>query len=121
MHSCSKSTKQAHRALVCLQALTLDTVGPISEALEMINTEVDEVEVDLSAALEAAMTFLGNTSTQTTNLRRQRIVKDINKDLVPHTMEQETHFMAQAPMLFGPEFMKNATEYWDQVKALRRM
>ena len=36
-------------------------------------------------------------------------------------MEQETNFTVQAPMLFGPEFMKNATDYWDQVKALRRM
>ena len=75
----------------------------------MINIEEDEVKVDLDklgAALEVAMTFLGNVYTQTTNLRRQRIMEDINKDLVPYTMEQETHFTAQAPMLFGPEFMK---------------
>ena len=90
----------------------------------MINTKADEVEVDLDklgAAVEAAITFLGNASTQTANLRRQRIMEDINKDLVPYTMEQETHFTAQVPMLFGLEFMKNATEHWDQVKALRRM
>ena len=123
--SCSKSTKQSDRALARIQALTLDAVGPLSEALEMINCEEeDEVEVDLEklgATLEAAMTFIGNASTQMANLRRQRIMEDINKDLVPFTMEQETHFTAQAPMLFGPEFMKNATEHWDQVKALRRM
>ena len=28
-------------------------------------------------------------------------MEDINKDLVPYTMEQEEHFIAQAPMLFG--------------------
>lgn len=33
---CSKSTKQTDRALACLQVLTLDTVGPIYEALNMI-------------------------------------------------------------------------------------
>ena len=31
------------------------------------------------------------------------------------------HFTAHVPMLFRPEFMKNVTELWDQVKALRRM
>ena len=90
----------------------------------MINGEEEEVELDLDklgAALEAAMTYLGNTPTQAANLRRQKIMEDINKDLVPFTMEQEAHFTAQAPMLFGPEFMKNATEHWDQVKALWRM
>ena len=95
--SCSKSTKWADRALACLQALTLDAVGPISEAPKMIKTKVDKVKVDLDklgAILEAAMTFLGNTSTQTANLRRQRIMQDINKDLVPYTMEQEAHFTA---------------------------
>ena len=38
-------------------------------------------------------------------------MEDINKDLVPFTMEQEAHFTAQVPMLFTPEFMKNVTEH----------
>ena len=116
------------QALARIQALTLDAVGPLSEALEMINCEEEEdkVEVDLDleklgATLEATMTLIGNTSTQIANIRRQRIMEDVNKDLVPFTMEQEAHFTVQAPMLFGPEFMKNVTEYWDQVKAFRRM
>ena len=103
--SCSKSTKQADRALARLQALTLDAVGPLAEALEMVNSDEEEVEIDLDklgAALEGAMTFIGNASTQVANLRRQRIMEDINKDLVPFTMEQGAHFTAQAPMLFGP-------------------
>ena len=33
----------------------------------------------------------------------------INKDLVPYTTDQEEHFTAQAPMLFGNDFMKNVT------------
>ena len=36
-------------------------------------------------------------------------------------MEQEAHFTAQAPMLIWPEFIRNATEQWDQVKVLRRI
>lgn len=64
----------------------------------MINCEEeDEVEVDLEklgATLEADMTFIGNTSIQMANLRRQRIMEDINKDLVPFTMEQETFHCA---------------------------
>ena len=126
--SCSKSTKQADRSLAHIQALMLDVAGPISEALEQLNvtTEDDseEIELDLEklgATLEVAPTFLGNTSTQTSNLRRLKLMEDINKDLVPYTMDQEEHFIAQAPMLFGNQFMKNATEHWEQVKALRKV
>ena len=124
--SCSKTTKQVDKPLAHLQTLTLDAVGPITEALEMVNRvkEEEQVELDLEklgSTLEAAMTFLGNASTQISNLRQQKLMEDINKDLVPYTMEQKEHFAAQAPMLFGPEFMKNATKHWEQVKALRKM
>ena len=61
------------------------------------------------------MTFIGNAITQTANLRRLRIMEDINKDLVSFMIQQEVHFTAQAPML------KNVTQHWDQGKALRRL
>ena len=60
----------------------------------MINCEEDEVEVNLDktgASLEATMTFIGNASIQTANLRRQKIVEDINKNLVPFTMDISLH------------------------------
>ena len=79
--------------------------------------EEEQVELDLEklgSALEAAMNFLGNASAQTSNLQRQKLMEDINKDLVSYTMEQEEHFMAKASMLFSPEFTKNATEHWEQ-------
>ena len=126
--SCSKSTKQADRSLACVQVLMIDAAGLISEALEQLNwaTEGDseEIELDLEklgSTLEAALTFLGNRSTQTLNLRRLKLMEDINKDLVPYTMNQEEHFTAHAPILLGNEFMKNATEHWEQVKALQKM
>ena len=125
--SCSKSTKQADKSLARIQALTLDTAGPLSEALEMVHAvdgDSDQVELDLEklvAALETSLAFIGNASCQTSNFRRQKIMEDINKDLTSYTAEQEEHFTAQAPMLFGQHFMKNATEHWDQVKALRKM
>ena len=86
---CSKSTKQADRALVCLQALTMDAMGLLWETVEMINGKEDTVELDLDklgAALKAAMIFFGNASTQAANLRRQKIMEGINKDLVPFTV-----------------------------------
>ena len=126
--SYSKSTKQTDKSLAHLQALMLDAVGPISKALEQLNiasdNESEEIELDLEklgSALETALTFLGNASTQPSNLRRVKLMEDINKELVTYTTEQEEHFTAQAPMLFGNEFMKNATEHWEQVKALRKM
>ena len=85
--------------------------GPISDALKLlnaVNNESGEVKLDLhkklGSTLEAAPTFLGNTSTQTSNLRWLKLLEDINKDSVT----------SQALMLFGHEaneFMSNATEY----------
>ena len=75
-----------------IQALVLDAAGPISEALEQLNTttEDDSEEIELAleklgVALEAALTFLGNALTQTSNLRHLKLMEDINKDLVPYT------------------------------------
>ena len=66
----------------------LDAVGLISDALEQLNiasdSESDEIELDLEKlgyALDAALTFLGNASTQTSNLRRVKLMEDINKEL----------------------------------------
>ena len=62
--SCLKSNKQADRSLACVQALMLDAAGPISEALEQLNTttesDSEETELDLEklgSILEAALTF----------------------------------------------------------------
>lgn len=41
----------------------------------------------LGSTLEAAMTFLGNASTKTSNFWWQRLMEDINKDLVSYTTE----------------------------------
>ena len=110
--SCSKSTKQADKSLARIQALTLDAAGLLSEALEMVDAvdrDSNQVELDLDklvAAQETLLAFIGNASCQTSNLRRQKIMEDINKDLISYTAEQEEHFTAQAPMLFGQHFMK---------------
>ena len=99
------------RFSACVQAQMLDAIGPISEALKLLNAvdnESEVVELDLNkklgSALEAALTFLGSTPTQTFNLRCFKLLEDINKDLVT----------SLAPMLFGHElneFIKNATEH----------
>ena len=115
------------RSLARVPALMVDTVGPISEALKQLSTVTEgdsEEKLDLEkfgCALEAALTFLGNASTQTFNLRHIKLMEDINKDLVLYTMDQEEHFTAQTPMLFRNKFMKNATEHWEQVKALQKI
>ena len=89
----------------------LDGIGPTSEALKLLNAVDNESEVvkldlnkKLGSALEAALTFLGSTLTQTFNLRCLKLLEDINKDLVT----------SLAPMLFGHELnelIKNATEH----------
>ena len=83
----------------------LDAVGPISEVLEQLNSATDskskDVKLDfkkLSCTLEAALTFLGNASTQTSNLQCFKLMEDINKDLlVAYTTEQEEHHSPGVP------------------------
>ena len=88
--SCSKSTQQADRSLARVQALMLDAAGPISEALKQLNTttedDSEEVELDLEklgSTLEAALTFLSNASTQTSNLRRLKLMRTSTKTWSP--------------------------------------
>ena len=84
----------------------------------MINSKKEGVELSLDklgAALEGAMTFMGNASTQVANLRRQRIMEGILIRTLSPWGEAGRSMTAQVPMLFRPEFMKNATQHWDQV------
>ena len=118
---CLKSTKTNDKVLACLQALTLDTVGPLTHLLEKLNLEESEIDADeVGYAVESAIKQIGNASSQMSILRRQKILEEYNKDLLSFAQDREEEFTKAAPQLFGAQFPKEAADHLDQVEALRR-
>ena len=122
---CSKSTKAADKAIGRIQALTLDAVGPLAEALDLINTTTDAEQPDLdlekvATCIEAAVTFLGNAACNMSTLRCTKILEEYNKDLLSFAEDRDEEFLKAAPMLFGSSFPKDAQEHLQQVETLRK-
>ena len=105
---CSKSTKSADQQLSRIQALFLDAVGPLSGLLDSINKGTEVALDDVEGAVKAALTFIGNASSQCTSLRRVGILEEYNKDLVSFSQESDDLFASATSTLFGPSFAEKA-------------
>ena len=87
---CSKSTKANDKTLARLQALTLDTVGPLSDLLEKLNSDAVEIDADeVGYAVESAITLIGNASSQISVLRGEKILEEYSKDLLSFAQDRE--------------------------------
>ena len=75
---CSKSTKSAALQLSRIQALFLDVVGLLSGLIDNINKGTEVAVDDRKGAVKAALTFLGNASSQCAALRRVGILVEYN-------------------------------------------
>jgi len=117
---CSKSAKSADQQLSWIQALFLDAVGPLSGLLENINKGTEVTLDDMEGAVKAALTFIGNVSSQRTSLRRVSILEEYNKDLVSFSQESEDLFSSATSTLFGPSFAEKAADNLKQLQTLRR-
>ena len=118
---CSKSTKANDKTLACLQALTLDAVGPLTDLLEKLNSDAVEIDADkVGCAVEPAITLIGNASSQISIFRREKILEEYNMDLLSFAQDREGEFIKAALMLFGAQFPKDAADHLEQVAALRR-
>ena len=117
---CSKSTKSADHQLSRIQALFLDAAEPLSGLLDSINQGTEVTLDDVESAVKAALTFLGNASSQCTTLRRVNILEEYNKDLISFSQESEDLFDSTKGTLFGPSFAEKAAEHLKQIQTLRR-
>ena len=121
---CSKSTKSNDQALARIQALNSDSLGPLTELLELLNKSVEEDVLDLQErvgyTVESAITLLGNAFAQMSVLRRQKVLEEYNKELLTFAQGREAEFLKAAPELFGPKFPRDATEHLDQLAALQK-
>ena len=117
---CSKSTKSADLQLSRIQALFLDAVGPLSGLIDGINKGTEVTVDDVEGAVKAALTFLGNASSQCTSLRRVGILEEYNKDLISFCQESQDLFASTSGMLFGSSFAEKASEHLKQIQTLRQ-
>ena len=62
--------------------------------------------------------IIGNANAHMSYLRRERVVNDLNKSLLP-IVGDDLNFKEAAPLLFGTEFAKKGKELVDQVRAMR--
>ena len=114
----TKEIKDADSNVAKLQTLTLDAVAPLVHILEEAQRGSLTVKTAVDAA-GAALALLGNASAHMTGERRKRVLRDLNKDLLP-LAEDEEAFKGAAPLLFGESFERRMKDHLESLKCLRR-
>jgi hypothetical protein len=68
-------------------------------------------------AVRSGIQLVGNANAHLSHPRRERVVSDFNKSLLP-IVGDDSNFKDAAPLLFGTEFAKKGKEMVDQVKVM---
>ena len=74
---------------------------------------------DVEQAVRAALSFLGNASSQCTSQRRLGVLSEYNRDLVSFATESDELFSSATTTLFGPSFPEKAAAHINQMQTLR--
>ena len=114
----STSVKATDKQLAKVQTLLLDSLAPLTSVVEAHYNGDPFDEKEVLQAVKAAVQLVGNANAHMSHLRRERVVTDLNKALLPIVGDDEA-FAEAAPLLFGTEFAKKGKEMIDQVKAMR--
>ena len=114
----SAATKATDKQLVKVQTLLLDSLAPLTSILETHNNGESLDLRGVIRAVRSGITLIGNANCHLLHLRRERIVSDMNKALLP-IVGDDDNFKEAAPLLFGTEFAKKSKEMVEQVKARR--
>ena len=118
---CSSATKSMDRTLSSLQGHMLEAIRPLSQLPEAINDEDPQISMDqIGEAVETALTLLANASLNISEVWRTKVLKEYNKELLPFATAKERDWASGAPRLFGPNFLKEATDYLQQLQLLRK-
>ena len=102
-----KETKALDKELAKVQALVHDPIAPLAKFLKNFHSITPETAYEV---LKDTIVLLGNASGHISQLRRRKVLKAINPELVD--LAGENHFSSSAPNLFGPGFevMKERAE-----------
>ena len=96
----------------------LDSLVPLTSVLESHNKGNVLHQKEMIQAVKDAMELLGNANANLSHLRRDRVIINLNKSLLP-IIGADSNFANAAPLLFGTEFAKKEKEMVEQVKAMR--
>ena len=108
-----KETKALDKELAKVQALVHDPIAPLAKFLKNFHSITPEMAYEV---LKDTIVLLGNASGHISQLRRRKVLKAINPELVD--LAGENHFSSSAPNLFGPGFEKVMKERAESVKLL---
>lgn len=111
--------KQVDNDLQKLQALMLDVAAPLLELKGFTEQESKILHRPPEEAIDDALKLLGNAFSQTSKVRRKRVLKACNPD-IQDLAEEESLFKEAGPDLFGPEFEKKMKERAESVKILSK-
>ena len=109
----SMATRNADKELARLQSLVLDSLAPLTHLLEAEQRGGPPMWEEAKKAVVAATECVGNASAKMTHLRREKVITDLNKALLP-VAKEATNFQTALPSLFGTEFAKKAKDHIDQ-------
>ena len=112
----SSATKSDDKELAKIQTFMLDALAPLTSILEADSEKASYDEV--IDATKAAVALIGNANAKISHLRRQKVISQVNKALMP-IVDDDSNFQDSAPALFGTEFAKKSKDLVDQVKAMR--
>ena len=101
-----------------LQQFWLDATAPLTAIIETAEEGKLTPELAVSAA-QTALVLMGNAHQHMAQERRKRLLMNLNPALKSMANDKKS-FKNAAPMLFGDEFAKLATERVDQLKAISK-
>ena len=113
----SDATK-ADSYLSCLQQFWLDATVPLTAIIETAEEGKLTPELAVSAT-QMAFVLMGNIHQHMAQERRKCLLMNLNPALKSMANDKKS-FKNAAPMLFGDEFVKLATERVDQLKAISK-
>ena len=111
----SSGAKTYNKELVKIQSFVLDALAPLTTVTDMHNRRKAPSAKDYREASLAAAEPLGNASARISRLRRERIVTDVNKALLPLALEDD-NFVDAPPFLFGLTSPNASRTMWSKFK-----
>ena len=113
-----KEAMKADGYLSRLHQFWLDAVAPLTTMIE--SADAGELTVaEAVTAVQSALVLMGNAHQKMAQERR-KVLLQLNPALKSFTEEQKA-FQNAAPMLFGEEFAKRATDRVEAVKAIKKL
>ena len=114
-----KDAIKADGYLSRLQQFWLDAIAPLAAILE--GAEAGEMTPEHAySAAQAALVLMGSANNHMAQERRKRILMNVNPAL-KYMADEENAFQQAAPMLFGKEFAKKATNRVETIKAIKKI